>query len=105
MIRSPTSSGEQLGAGLGKLHIGPGFVHPQPAAGDGELDAGAIFGRTATFLKQKRPVDLLNVDPAVLDRLDRVGDLKQLARGFFRVGERSLGGIFHRLASTVMWAS
>jgi hypothetical protein len=62
MKRSSISSGEQLGAGLSKLHIGPGFVHPQPAAGDGELKTDAIFGRAAAFLEQKRAVDLLDVD-------------------------------------------
>ena len=48
---------------------------------------------------RKGELIFLNVDPAVLDGL---GDFKQLARGFFRIGEWSVGGELHRLDSTVM---
>jgi hypothetical protein len=34
-------SGEQLSAGRGELHIGPGLMAHQPAFGDRSLDAGA----------------------------------------------------------------
>jgi hypothetical protein len=78
---------------------------PQPAARDGKLEAGTVFGRTATFFEQEGPVDLLNVDPAVLDGFGGVGDLKQLACGLFRIGEWSVGGEFHRLDSTVIFDS
>jgi hypothetical protein len=64
---------------------------PEPALGDRQLEPGAIFGRAAALLEQERPVDLLDVDAAVLDGLDGVGDLQQLARGGFRISEQSIG--------------
>jgi hypothetical protein len=44
--------------------------------------------------EQGRPVDFLNVNAAVLDGLNGAGDLKQLARGLFGIGERSISGVF-----------
>ena len=60
-------------------------MHREPTAIDGEFEAGAIFGRAAAVAEQKRLVDLLDVD-AALNRLDRVGDFEDSARGLFRVG-------------------
>jgi len=80
-------SGEQLGAGRRELHISAALVHPKPAALDRELEAGAVFGRSALELGEERPVDLLDVDAFVLHRLDRVGDLQELARGSLGIGE------------------
>ena len=74
---------------------------PQPTLREGEGEPGAIFGRAATLLEQERPVDLLDVDPAVLDRLDGVGDLEDLARGLLGVGEGSISGVFHRRGSVM----
>jgi hypothetical protein len=56
---------------------------PEPAKRDGPLDAGAEIVAGATG-RQKRRVDVLDVDAAVLRRLDIVGDLDQLARGDIR---------------------
>jgi hypothetical protein len=56
-------------------------VLPKPAAIDRELEAGAILGRAAFVIEQERAVDKLNKDASVLHRLDRIGDLKKLARG------------------------
>ena len=36
---------------------------------------------------QHRPVDQLDMDAAILHRLDGVGDLHQPSRGGFRIGE------------------
>ena len=57
-------------------------MHRQPAAIDGEFHAAAIFRRTAAIAKQKRLVDLLNVD-AALNRHDQVSDFEDSPRGFF----------------------
>jgi hypothetical protein len=54
---------------------------PQPAFGDGVVQRGTVLLGRAAFLKQERPVDLLDVDAAVLQRLGRVGDLQQLVSG------------------------
>ena len=68
-------SGKHLGAGLSELHIGPAFVHPQKATGYGEFHARGVFGRLTAMFVKERPVDFLDVNPAVLNRLDRVGKL------------------------------
>lgn len=58
-------------------------MHRQPAAIDGEFHAAAIFRRTAAIAKQKRLVDLLNVN-ATLDRFDGVCDLEDPRAAFSR---------------------
>ena len=79
-------SSEQIGARLRELHIGSALVHQEPAALDRQLQASTIFGRRCALAKQERPVDLLDVDAAVLHRLDAVGDFKNLAGGLFGFG-------------------
>jgi len=56
-------------------------VLPQPAALDRQLQAGAVLGRRAPLPVQERLVDLLDVDAAVLDGLNRLGDLKNFEGG------------------------
>jgi hypothetical protein len=58
----------------------------QPAALDSELHTSAVFRRTALVLEQEGAVDLLDVNAAVLHRLDGAGDLDQAARGFLGIG-------------------
>jgi hypothetical protein len=66
----------------------------EPAAVDRELEASAVLGRaTAAISKKKRLVDFLDVD-APLNRLDRVCDLEDPARSFFRVGIGAGVGVF-----------
>ena len=60
----------------------------------------AVLGRRATLPIQKRPVDLLDMDAAVLHGLGCVGDLDEFAGGFFGVGIGSIGGEFHAHALT-----
>jgi hypothetical protein len=60
--------------------------------------AAPYSGGRAAFL-QKCPVDLLDVDAAVLDGLGRVGDLQQLTGGLFGVGERAVSGVLHAIGS------
>src|ERR1700733_3262207 len=55
-------------------------MHPEPATLDSQLHARAVFGRRAALLLQERPIDLLDMDAAVLHRLGGVSDLDQLAR-------------------------
>ena len=61
-------------------------MHHEPTALDCQPQAGAVFGRRGALLVEKRRVDLLDVDTAILHRLDRAGDLDQFAGGCFRVG-------------------
>jgi len=44
------------------------------------------------------PVDLLDIDPAVLDGLKCVGEFDDLAGGDLRIGEGSAGDEFHTAA-------
>jgi hypothetical protein len=69
-----------------ELHIGAAFVFPQPAPLDRARKGGAVLRRQAA-LGQKGRIDLLDMDAAVLDGLDRVGGLDQPACGGFRIGE------------------
>jgi hypothetical protein len=67
---------EQLSAGRGELHIGPGFVLIEPPFGNRALDTAAVLIRRATSL-EKCAVDQLDINSAVLGGLDRVCDLHQ----------------------------
>jgi hypothetical protein len=58
-------------------------VQDQPAFGYRMVKAGFVLRRCALEFEQKRPVDLLDIDPAVLDWLECVGELEQLAGGDF----------------------
>jgi hypothetical protein len=88
------SSGEHLRASLGELHVGPGFVLPEPAALDRKLEAGAVFLRRTLQFEQKRAVDEFDKDPAVLQGFNGIGDLDQLAGCGFRVSIGTFSGEF-----------
>ena len=62
-------------------------MHHNPAAFDRALHSGRILIGRALDLEQERAVYLLNVNAAVLNGLDAVGDLDQLAGGRLRVGQ------------------
>jgi hypothetical protein len=50
----------------------------QPTICNSSFETGFVFYRTAIVLQERR-VDKLNMDTAILHRLDGVGDLDQLA--------------------------
>ena len=79
------NSGKQVSAGRGEADEGAALVHREPAPLDRQFHAGAVFGRAGLVLEEERPVDLLDVDPAVLYRLDGVGDFEK-GRAAFRSG-------------------
>jgi hypothetical protein len=58
-------------------------VQHQPSLLDRAIEAGFVFRRRGLQLKQHRPVDLLDVDAAVLDGFHTVGEFDDLARGRF----------------------
>jgi hypothetical protein len=97
--RQPPSR-EKVRARLRELYVSAALVHRQAAALDCELEAGAVFRRRSLVLEQHWPIDQLNVDTAILHRLDRIGDLDKFSGGGFRVGIGSAGGEFHRATST-----
>jgi hypothetical protein len=90
-------SREQLRTGRREFHIGAGTIQRQPAAIYRQIETGLVFGRAGLVLIQKRRVDQLDIDAAVLHRLDRVCDLDQLAGSLFRVGVRAISANFIRL--------
>jgi hypothetical protein len=61
--------GEQICASLRECHECSGFVRFQPAVIDRAFEAGTVFGLRAFVVKQEQPVDLLDVDAALI-RLD-----------------------------------
>src|ERR1700740_1734337 len=72
-LQQPARSRKHRRTGFGELHVGPALMQPQPAVGDGALKAGLVFGRRALELVQEWAVDLLDIDAAVLHRLEGVG--------------------------------
>jgi hypothetical protein len=79
-FKSRRPSKEALRLRISGLYIpnGSGNRH------DEEYGAGMklAISRAALVLKQERPVDLLNVDPAILYRLDRIGDFSSRRAAF-----------------------
>jgi hypothetical protein len=73
-------------------------VHHKPPALDPELEAGAVFRRRRLETEQHRPVEQLDMDPAVLDGLGRLGELDPLARGGFRVQVGAGSGEFQNIS-------
>jgi hypothetical protein len=53
-----------------------------------------LRGRALELVKE-RPVDLLDIDPPVLNGLECIGELHQLARGDFGIGKRAWRDEFH----------
>jgi hypothetical protein len=49
----------------------------------------ALYSAGGALSKQERPVDQLDVDPAVLYGFDAIGDLQQLADGLLGIGPRA----------------
>jgi hypothetical protein len=66
-------------------------VRLEPAALDREFEARAVLGWAAAVTEEKRLVDFLNVD-APLNRLDRIGDFEDAARGLLWIGKGAGGG-------------
>jgi hypothetical protein len=46
----------------------------KPAPGRGVLQPGLLLGRCALQLEQEWPVDRLDIDAAILHRLERLGE-------------------------------
>ena len=76
----------------------------KPAPSDAKVKAGSVFRWRALQLEKKRPVDLLDVDAAVLYRLGCVRQLEQFAGGGLQpdMCPQDLAGFagFRKLAQT-----
>jgi hypothetical protein len=59
--------GEQRSSGRRELHVGARFMAPEPALGNGEIDAGLVFRRAAAGL-EKWGVDQLEGDTLIHTR-------------------------------------
>jgi hypothetical protein len=55
------------------------------------VQPGFVLGCAAAFFVQEWRVDFLDVDAAVLHRLDGVGDLKEFSGGLLRLGVGARG--------------
>ena len=71
--------------GLDEPHVGAAFMPDRPAFGDRAVEAGPVLVGTAAGLKERR-VDQLDIDAAVLHRLDRARDLDKLPDGGGGIG-------------------
>src|SRR5580693_7674753 len=95
------SLGEQLSAGRGELHVCPGLMQPEPARCNRALDTGAVLIRRATGF-EKCAVDQLDINSAVLGRLDRIRDLHEFSRGRVGISEVAEFDEFHAAS---MWVT
>ena len=86
---------EQIGTSLREANKRSTLVHHEPAALNRQAQTSLVFRRRAFLAKQKRPVDLLDMDAAVLHGLRAVGDLRDLAGWLIGIGVRSVRGEFH----------
>jgi hypothetical protein len=59
-------------------------------------EPGRIFFRCASIDVQERTIQLLDIDAAILHRLEGVGVLNQSARGLVGTGIGAVGGELHR---------
>jgi len=50
-------------------------VQPEPTLGDREVEPSLVFRQRALELTGGRRVELLDIDPAIEKRLERVGEL------------------------------
>ena len=71
-------------------------VQIEIAALDREFEVGLVFGRYAFGLEQEWGVELLDVFPAVMDRLERIGLFEQLSHGGSWISIGAVGSEFHR---------
>lgn len=78
--------------------IGPAFVQLEPSALDRVLDPCAELRAAALQRVEEERIDSLDVDPAVLNGFDAGGELDELVRCGFRVGEGTIGGELHEPA-------
>jgi len=76
---------EQVRAGLSELQIRPTLMQDDPAAFDRMFYPGEVLSRCSFDFEEKRAVDLLNVDAALLNGFDAVRNFDQLAGCRFRV--------------------
>jgi hypothetical protein len=80
---------------------------------DGPLGSAVIWlaasrrlrNRRALELGQEWPIDLFDMDAAVLNRFDAVGGLKKLPRGDFRIGEGAGLDELHADSRHSMWTA
>ena len=76
----------------------------EPAAFDGELNAGSKFGAAAAVLAHEGSIDQFDIDAAGHGRLDAGGDLDQLAGSGFRVCEGAFGRQFQAIVLQATYA-
>jgi hypothetical protein len=72
-------------------------MHAEPTALDRQIKPRGVFGRRGLQVVQKRPVDELDVDPA-MNRFDGIRDIEQLTGCGFRIGIGSFSNEFHRIS-------
>jgi hypothetical protein len=88
--------GEEVGPALCQPYKCPAIVNFQPAQADRAIEAGPVFRRRSFVAEQKWAVEFLDIDAAILHRLEGVCVLHEAARGFIWIGIWSVGCELHR---------
>ena len=76
------SLGEQIRTALREANEGAAIVNFQPAQANGAIETRRVFLRRPFVAEQERAVDLLDVNLAILNRLEGVRVLHQTAGGW-----------------------
>ncbi|MGY3407306.1 hypothetical protein ACVWZV_003419 [Bradyrhizobium sp. GM5.1] len=85
---------QQILARRQQSHVRAALMQLQPALHDSAPDPRAELPAASLQRVEEGIIDLLDVNPAVLHRLDAGSQLNELPRGDFRIGKRAFGDSF-----------
>jgi hypothetical protein len=85
---------------LGQFHERAALMQFQPAARYRELKAGGVFGGRGVVAEEKKAVDFLDVDPAILDGFKGLRMFHEAPSCLLRIGIGSSGRKFHKRFSS-----
>ena len=79
--------GEQIGACRCELNKCSAVVNFQPTSFNSVLQAGSVFRGRAFVAEKEGAVEVLDINPAILNWFESVRMLYEASRSFFRVSE------------------
>jgi hypothetical protein len=90
---------EQVRTALREPNERPAFMQFEPAKRNRTTETCGVFCRCLLVIEQERAADLLDINPAILNRLEVSHMLNEPPRGFVRISEgtdRDLLAAIHR---------